>query len=84
MKLYLDIQSNLDIRSLNYNGNLDIKGGFLYHGLRMWCDYLRCLYSFLKLEVDLRFKFDLREVLGIKDILKETKSTLKLRFDCIH
>ena len=48
----------------------------------MWCDYLRCLYSFLKIEVDLCFKFDLREVLDIRDFLKETTSALKLRFDC--
>ena len=55
----------------------------MYHGLRMWCDYLRCLlHSFLKIEVDLCFKFDLREVLDIRDFLKETTSALKLRFDC--
>jgi hypothetical protein len=54
----------------------------LYHGLRMWCDYLRCLYSFLKIEVDLCFKFDLRETLAIKKFLKETTGALKLRFDC--
>jgi hypothetical protein len=51
----------------------------------MWCNYLRCLYSFLKIEVDLCFKFDLREALDIKkDFLKEITSALKLRFDCIH
>jgi hypothetical protein len=49
----------------------------------MWCDYLRCIYSFLKIEVDLRFKFDLRDILDIRDFLKETTSALKLRFDCI-
>ena len=49
----------------------------------MWCDYLRCLYSFLKTEVDLCFKFDLREILDIRDFLKETTSALKSRFDCI-
>ena len=54
----------------------------MYHGLRMWCDDLRCLYSFLKIEVDLCFQFDLREVLDIRDFLKETTSALKLRFDC--
>ena len=53
-----------------------------HHGLRMWCDYLRCLHSFLKIEVDLCFKFDLREVLDIRDFLKETTGALKLRFDC--
>ena len=49
----------------------------------MWCDYLRFLYSFLKIEIDLCFKFDLREALDIRDFLKETTSALKLRFDCI-
>jgi hypothetical protein len=52
----------------------------------MWCDYLRCFYSFLKIEVDLCFKFDLiiREVLDIiRDFLKETTSALKLRLDCM-
>jgi hypothetical protein len=49
----------------------------------MWCDYLRCLRSFLKIEVDLYFKFDLREVLEIRDFLKETTGALKLRFDCM-
>jgi hypothetical protein len=48
----------------------------------MWCDYLRCLYSFLKIEVDLCSKFDLREALDIRDFSKETTSALKLRFDC--
>jgi hypothetical protein len=48
----------------------------------MWCDYLRCLHSFLKIEADLCFKFDLREVLDIRDFLKETTGALKLRFDC--
>jgi hypothetical protein len=48
----------------------------------MWCDYLRCLNSFLKIEVDLCFKFDLREVLDIRDFLKETTGALKLKFDC--
>ena len=48
----------------------------------MWCDYLRCLYLFLKVEVDLCFKFNLREVLDINDFLKETTSALRLRFDC--
>jgi hypothetical protein len=56
---------------------------FLYHGLRMGYNNLRCLYYFLKIEVDLCFKFDLREVLDIRDFLKETTSALKLRFDCI-
>jgi hypothetical protein len=55
----------------------------LYHWLRMWCDYLRYLYFFLKIEVEMCFKFDLREVLDIRDFLKETTSALKLRFDCI-
>jgi hypothetical protein len=49
----------------------------------MWCDYLGCLYSFLKIEVDLCFKFDIREALDIREFLKETTSSLKLRFDCI-
>ena len=49
----------------------------------MWCDYLRCLYYFLKIEVDLCFKFDLREVLDIREFLKGTTSALKLRFDCM-
>ena len=54
-----------------------------HHGLiRMWCDYLRCLHSFLKIEIDLCFKFDLREVLDIRDYLKETTSALELRFGC--
>jgi hypothetical protein len=53
-----------------------------HHVLRMRCDYLRCLHSFLKIEVDLCFKFDLREVLDIRDFLKETTGALKLRFDC--
>jgi hypothetical protein len=48
----------------------------------MWCDYLRCLHSFLKIEVDLCFGFDLREILNIRDFLKETTGALKLRFDC--
>jgi hypothetical protein len=52
-----------------------------HHGLRMWCDYLRCLYSFLIIEVDLCFKFDLREVLDIRVFLKETTGALKLRLD---
>jgi hypothetical protein len=51
----------------------------------MWCDHLRCLHSFLKIEVDLCFKFDLREAFDIRDFLKETTtSVLKLRFDCIY
>jgi hypothetical protein len=51
----------------------------------MWCDYLRCLYSFLKTEVDLCFKSDLREVLNtIRDFLKETTGVLKLRFGCMY
>ena len=54
----------------------------MHHGLRMWCDYLRCLYFFLKIEVDMCFKFDLREVLDIRDFLKKTTSAFKLRFDC--
>jgi hypothetical protein len=36
----------------------------------MWCDYLRCLHSFLKIEVDLCFEFDLREAFDIRDFLK--------------
>jgi hypothetical protein len=48
----------------------------------MWCDYRRCLYFFLKIEVDLCFNFDLREVLDIGDFVKETRGVLKLRFDC--
>ena len=47
----------------------------------MGCDYLRCLHSFLKIEVDLCFKFDLREILDIRNFLKETTDALKLRFD---
>jgi hypothetical protein len=39
-------------------------------------------HSFLKIEVDLCFKFDLREVLDIRDFSKETTGALKLRFDC--
>jgi hypothetical protein len=50
----------------------------------MWCDYLRYLYFFLKIEADLCFKFDLREPLDIRDFLKETTSALKLRFDCMY
>ena len=46
------------------------------------CVYLRCLHSFLKIEVDLCFKFDLREVLDIRDFLKETTGALKLKFNC--
>ena len=54
-----------------------------HHGLRIWCDYLRCLHFFLKLEVDLCFKFDLiREVFDIRDYLKNPTGALKLRFDC--
>ena len=53
-----------------------------HHRLRMWCDYLKCLHSFLIIEVDLCFKFDLREALNIRDFLKETTRALKLRFDC--
>ena len=53
-----------------------------HHRLRMWCDYWKCLYSFLKIKVDLCFNFDLREVLDIGDFLKETTGVLKLRFDC--
>jgi hypothetical protein len=53
-----------------------------HHGSRMWCAYLRCLHSFLKIEVDLCFKFDFREVLDIRDFSKETTGALKLRFDC--
>jgi hypothetical protein len=48
----------------------------------MWCGYLKCLHSFLKIKVELCFKFDLREALDIGDFLKETTGTLKLRFDC--
>ena len=48
----------------------------------MWCGYLRCLHSFLKIEVDLCFKFDLREVLDIREFLKETTRAFKLRFGC--
>ena len=56
-----------------------------HHGLRMWCDYRRRLHSFLKIEVDLCFKFDLiREAFDIRDFLKETTGALKLRFDCIY
>jgi hypothetical protein len=47
----------------------------------MWCDYLKCLYFFLKIEVDLYFKFALREVLDIRDFLKGTTGAPKLRFD---
>ena len=52
----------------------------------MWYDYLDAfiLHSFLKIEVNLCFRFDLREVLDIKDFLKETMSALKLRFDCMR
>jgi hypothetical protein len=53
-----------------------------HHGLRMWYNYLRCLYPFLEIEVGLCFKFDLREALDIRNFLKETTSALKLRFDC--
>jgi hypothetical protein len=53
-----------------------------HHGLRMCCDYRRRLHSFLKIEIDLCFKFDLREVLDIRDFVKETMGALKLRFDC--
>jgi hypothetical protein len=42
-----------------------------------------CLHFFLEIEVDLCFKFDLREVLDIKYFLKETTGALKLRFDCM-
>ena len=51
-----------------------------HHGLRMWYNYLRCLHSFLKIEID-RFKFDLREALD-KGLCKRTMGALKLRFDC--
>ena len=54
----------------------------IIHQLRMWYNYLRCLYSFLKIEVYLCFKFDLREAFDIRSFLKETRSALKLRFDC--
>ena len=53
-----------------------------HHELRIWCDYLRCLHSFLKIEVDLCFKFDLREALNIRNFLKETTDAHKLRFEC--
>ena len=54
-----------------------------HHGLRMWYNYLRCLHSFLKIEVDLCFEFDLREALDIRDFVQETTGALKLRFfDC--
>ena len=54
-----------------------------HHWLRMWCDYLKCLHSFLKNEVNLCLKFDLREVLDIRGFLKKTTGTLnKLRLDC--
>jgi hypothetical protein len=50
----------------------------------MWCDYLRCRHSFLKIEVDLCFKFDLiREAFDIRDFLKETMGALKLKC-CIY
>ena len=75
------LQSNLDIGSLNIT-ETSIKRRFLYHELRMmWYDYLRCLYSFLKIEVDLCFKFDLREALYKTNFEKETMGALKLRFD---
>ena len=54
----------------------------MYHGLRMWCDYLRCLHSFLKIEVNLCFKFDLRVALDIRGFLKKNMRALKLRFEC--
>ena len=55
-----------------------------HHGLGLWCHYyLRFLYSLLKIEVDLCFKFNLKETLDIKDFLKETTDALKLRFNCI-
>ena len=54
-----------------------------HHGWRMWRDYLRCLlHSFLRIEVDVCFKFDLREDLDIRSFLKETTGALKLKFDC--
>jgi hypothetical protein len=54
-----------------------------HHGLRIWCDYLECLHSFLKIEVDLCFNFDLREALDIRDYsVQEITDALKLRFDC--
>jgi hypothetical protein len=53
-----------------------------HHGLRTWCDYLRCHHSFLKIEVDLCFKFYLREAFDIRDFLKETTGAFKLKFDC--
>ena len=53
-----------------------------HHGLRMWCDYLRCLHSFLKIKVDMCFEFDFREILDIRVFLRETTSALKLKFDC--
>jgi hypothetical protein len=43
----------------------------------MWCAYLRCLHFFLKIEVYLCFKFDLREALGKKVFLKETTRALE-------
>jgi hypothetical protein len=42
----------------------------------MWCDYLRCLHSFLKIEVDLCFESNLKEALDIRDFLKETMGPL--------
>ena len=53
-----------------------------HHGLRMWCDYLRCLHSFLKIEVDLCFEFDFREALNIRGFVQEITGAFKLRFDC--
>jgi hypothetical protein len=64
---------------------------YCHHGLRMWCDYLKWLNFFLKIEVDLCFKFDLREVLDIRDFLKETTGALKywgsttvVRLSCVN
>jgi hypothetical protein len=54
-----------------YNRNLDIKEVFVSWIKDMWCDYLRCLDFFLKIKVDLCFKFDLREALDIRDFLKK-------------
>ena len=49
-------------------------------GDKVW--YLVEYNTFLKIEFYLCFEFDLREALDIRDFLKETRSTLKLRFDC--
>jgi hypothetical protein len=48
-----------------------------HHGLRMWCDYLKCLHFFLKTEVGLCFKFNLiREAFDIRDFVKKIRAPL--------